>query len=95
MGVPGLKGRSVALECYEAWESPPRLCNRKAGNSGCVAVGLRVSLVCRCALACPFQIWGKHWHLTVTTSVRVFKEVGIASGWQQSRENNSPLIVKG
>ena len=60
MGVPGLKGRSVALECYEAWESPPRLCNRKAGNSGCVAVGLRVSLVCRCALACPFQIWGKH-----------------------------------
>ena len=37
------------------------------------------SLVGRRALACPFQIWGKYWHLTVTIGVRVFKEAGIAS----------------
>ena len=30
-------------------------------------------------MACPFQIWGKYWHLTVTIRVRVFKEAGIAS----------------
>ena len=30
-------------------------------------------------MACPFQIWGKYWHLTVTIGVRVFKEAGIAS----------------
>ena len=48
------------VECYEAWEFHLALCNRKAGNFGCVTVGLRVSLVCHCALACPFQIWGKH-----------------------------------
>ena len=36
-------------------------------------------LICHCALACPFQIWGKYWHLTVTIRVRVFKEAGIAS----------------
>ena len=38
-----------------------------------------LSLVGRRALACPFQIWGKYWHLTVTIRVRVFKEAGIAS----------------
>ena len=40
---------------------------------------LSSSLVGRRALACPFQIWGKYWHLTVTIGVRVFKEAGIAS----------------
>ena len=62
-----------------AWEGLPSVAS--AGRFVCVFVGLRMSLVCRRALACPSQIRGKHRRLGAISSVRVFKEMGTASGW--------------
>ena len=39
-----------------------------------------MNLVSRCALACPFQIWGKYWHLLVTTWCQGFQR-----SWERLR----------
>ena len=41
------------------------------------------------------QMRGKHCVLSVNFGFKVSNEGGIARGWQQSRENTSPFIVKG
>ncbi len=48
------------------WEGSPSVAS--AGCGVRVSVGLRVNLLRRCALACPFQIWGEQWVLYASMS---------------------------
>ena len=47
------------------------------------------------SMICPNSSGGKHGSFLGVRNVLVFKEWGIAGGWQQSTENPSPLELYG
>ena len=57
-----------------------KLCNFGRFGSG-LAEGLRVNLLGRCALACPFQIRSRQRVLGGIRGRLVVEEVGTALGW--------------